>query len=106
MASTVGNSISINIRVFPPSVSSMVTRSVVTGSFGFRRAVFVREAVAEDKPMRRLHLVHVPEPTILITLRAGHLVGDVPAGAQVMSIDRRRVSRWSPPALELARIGP
>ena len=32
IASTVGNSLSIDIRVFPPPISSMVTRTVVIGS--------------------------------------------------------------------------
>src|ERR687891_829781 len=71
-----------------------------------RGAVLVREAVAKDEPMRRLDLVHVPEAAGLIALRASHVVLDLAAGAQVVSIDRRWVRRRSPPALELARIGP
>src|SRR5919198_6068898 len=41
-----------------------------------RRAVLVGEAVAEDEPVRRLDLVHLPEPAGLIALRPAHVVLD------------------------------
>ena len=71
-----------------------------------RRAVVVREAVAEDEQVGRLDLVHDPEPAGLIAFRAGHVVVDVAARAQVVVIDRRRVRRRSPPSLQLAGIRP
>jgi len=40
--------------------------------------------------MRRLELVHVPEPAWLLALGAGHVVLDATARAQVVNIDRRR----------------
>ena len=39
-------------------------------------------------------------------LRAGHEVGDLAARGQVVLLERRRVGRRTPPALQLARIGP
>ena len=64
----------------------MVTRVGRHRELGVRRAVIVREAVAEDEPMWRLDLVHDPEPAGLIALRAGHVVLDAAAGAQVVRI--------------------
>src|SRR6266851_4065750 len=45
-----------------------------------RRAVLVGEAVAEVEPVRRLDLVHLPEPAGLIALRPAHVVLDAAVG--------------------------
>jgi hypothetical protein len=81
MASTVGNSLSIDIRVFPPPISCRVTRRVVTGSSVICRAVLVGEAIAENEPMRSLDLIHVPEPAMPIAIGTGHVVLDATTGA-------------------------
>ena len=106
MASVLGKWLSIDIRVRPASIGSIVTRPSLRGKSSFGRAVVVREPVDEDEPMRRLGLDDVPEAARLVAGRPGHVVLDMAAGREVVGGERGGVGGRAPPALELARIGP
>ncbi len=81
--------------------ASLVAREVVV-----RRPVVVGEAVEEDEPARRIGLEDVPVAARLVAARPGHVVLDAAAGRQVVGGEGGGVGRRTPPALELARIGP
>ena len=106
IASTLGKWLSIDIRVRPcvdrlDRHAPLVAREVVV-----RRPVLVGEPVEEDESARRVDLDDVPEAVRLIAATAGHVVLDAAAGRQVVAGERRRIGGRTPPALELARIGP
>ena len=106
MASVLGKWLSIDIRVRPASIGSIVTRPSLRGNVVVRRPVVVGEPVDEDEPARRIGLDDVPEAARLVAGRPGHVVLDVAAGSQVVGGEGGGVGRRTPPALELARIGP
>src|SRR5690606_15780565 len=66
----------------------------------------VGEPVDELQRLGRVHRGHPPPAAVLVTLRTGHEVGDVAARAQVMLLHGGGVGRRSPPALQLAGVGP
>src|SRR5207253_1797924 len=68
--------------------------------------VRVGYAAAQENATRRLDLQDVPVAVRLVARAPGHVVLDATAGRQIVFGEGRRVGRWSPPALELARIGP
>ena len=84
MASALGNVLSIDIRVRPSPISSIAHARRRAREVGVRRAVGVREAVAEDERARRIGLEDVPAALRLVALRAGHVVLDAAAGRQVV----------------------
>ena len=84
MASVLGKRLSIDIRVRPASIGSIVTRALVAREVVVRRAVVVREAVAEDEPTRRIDLDDVPVAVRLVAGRPGHVVLDATAGREVV----------------------
>ena len=105
-ASLLGKWLSIDIRVWPASIGSIVTIPVVLGKSVFTRPVVVGEPVAERDPARRIGLEDVPEALGLVARGSGHVVLDAAAGREVVRGHGRRVGRRAPPALELARVGP
>ena len=79
IASALGKMLSIDIRVRPPPISSIVTRRHRLRQVGVRRAVVVGEAVAEDEAMRRIDLDDLPVAARLVALGPGHVVLDATA---------------------------
>ena len=71
-----------------------------------RRTVAVRETVAEDEPMWRVSLEDLPVAIVLVALGPGHVVLDTAAGPQLVPGEGSGVGWRTPPALELARVGP
>ena len=106
IASVLGKRLSIDIRVRPAPIGSIVTRALVAREVVVRRPVLVREPVDEDEPTRRIGLDDVPEAVRPVAAGSGHVVLDAAAGRQVVGGEGRGVRRGTPPALELARIGP
>src|SRR5690606_22847908 len=78
----------------------------VGGQVGVRLPVRVGEPVDELQRVRRLDRRHPPVAVVLVTLRPGHVVGDVAARGQVVLLHGGGVGRRSPPAFQLARVGP
>ena len=106
IASVLGKWLSIDIRVRPASIGSIVTRPSLRGKSSFGVPSSLREPVDEDESTRRIGLDDVPEAARLVAGRPGHVVLDVAAGRQVVGGEGGGVGRRTPPALELARIGP
>ena len=106
IASVLGKRLSIDIRVRPASIGSIVTRPSLRGKSSFGVPSSFANPSTEDEPARRIGLDDVPVAVRLVAGRAGHVVLDAAAGGQVVAREGRRVGRRTPPALELARIGP
>ncbi len=106
MASRLGKWLSIDIRVRPASMGSIVTHRLAAREVVVGRPVLVREPVDEDEPARRIDLDDVPEAVRLVAARSGHVVLDVAADREVVLREGGGLGRGTPPALELARIGP
>ena len=76
MASTLGKRLSMDIRVRPAPIGSIVTRALVPREVVVRRPVVVGEPVHEDEPARRIDLDDVPVAARLVAARTGHVVLD------------------------------
>ena len=79
---------------------------VIVGMSGVGLAGVVGEPVFELEPVRGVDREHAPPAVGLVPLGAGHEVGDVAAGGEIVVDERRRVRRRAPPPLELARVLP
>ena len=106
MASVLGKRLSIDIRVRPASIGSIVTRPSLRGKSSFGVPSSLANPSTNDEPVRRIDLEDVPVAVRLVAGRPGHVVLDAAAGREVVRREGRRVGRRAPPALELARIGP
>src|SRR5919108_1039962 len=71
-----------------------------------RRPVGVGEGVGDLQRRRRIYRCDPPHAPVLVALRTGHEIGHLTARSERVLLDRRRIARRAPPALEHARIRP